>query len=200
MFTIPIFLRFALMAVGIVGGAILWAMFGFWYGFPFLLAGIILTIGYIMLGTVQSAAMLLNAQKPDEAEARLKYTYFPKWLFVMNRGYYYMLHGTIAMMRKDNTKAESWINQALATGLPTANEKATAYLQLANIAASKGSCPMAQKHIAEAKKLDITEPMLKEQMKEIDAAMKQRGQAMSPSNMMMGGYRPGGKRKQPRMR
>jgi tetratricopeptide (TPR) repeat protein len=199
MFTINIFLRFAGIVGGLLIGIILWSAYGFWYGFPFLLTAIILLIGYIMLGTVQSAAMLLNQQRIDEAEKQLKYTFFPKWLFYMNRGYYYMLHGTIAMFKKDNTKAESYIQQALATGLPSANEKAAAYLQLANITATRGNWTMAQNHLAEAKKLDVTEPSIKEQLKEIEKAMKQRGQMQSPANMM-GSYRPGGKRKQPRMR
>ncbi len=187
------------MATTLILGIGLWVAYGFWYGFPFLITGIILTVGYFMLGTVQSAAMLLNQQRINEAEAQLKYTYFPKLLFYMNRGYYYMLHGTIAMFRKDNNKAESFINQALSTGLPTANEKAAAYLQLANIAAMRQNWTQAQNHLAEAKKLDISEPMIREQMKQFDQAFKQRGQAMSPANMM-GGFRPGGKRKQPRMR
>jgi tetratricopeptide (TPR) repeat protein len=200
MFTIPIKLRFAAMAAGLILGIGLWVVYGFWYGFPFLLASIILTIGYIMLGTVQSAAMLLNQNKLAEAEAQLKWTYFPQWLFVMNRGYYYMLHGTIAMQRKDFVKSENYIQQALATGLPGANEKGAAYLQLANIAGSKQNWSLMQTHLNEAKKLDITEPMIRDQIKEFDKALKQRGQAMSPANMMGGGYRPGGKRKPPRMR
>lgn len=187
------------MAAGFALGFGLWVAYGFWYGFPFLLTAIILTIGYFMLGTVQSAAMLLNAQQIDEAEKQLSYTKFPQYLFYMNRGYYYMLHGTIAMFRKDMSKAEGHIKQALATGLPSANEKAAAHLQLANIAAQRQAWVQTQTHLDEARKLDVTEPMIRDQIKEFDKALKQRGQAMSPANMM-GGYRPGGKRKQPKMR
>jgi tetratricopeptide (TPR) repeat protein len=199
MFTIPIKIRFALMAASFILGIGLWVAYGFWYGFPFLLAAIILTIGYILLGTVQSAAMLLNGQDIDAAEAQLKYTYFPQWLFSMNRGYYYMLHGTIAMTRKDYNGAEKHIQQALTTGLTSANEKAAAYLQLANISGMRQNWTQTQNHLAEAKKLDVTEPMIRDQIKEFDKVFKQRGQAMTPANMM-GGFRPGGKRKQPRMR
>jgi hypothetical protein len=199
MFTIPIKLRFALMAATLLLGVGLWMAYGFWYGFPFLLTGIVLTVGYILLGTVQSAAMLLNSQQMDEAEKQLSYTYFPKWLFYMNRGYFYMLHGTIAMFKKDNAKAEGYIKQALATGLPSANEKAAAHLQLANIAAMRQAWTVTQSHLDEAKGLGATEPAIRDQIKEFEKAMKQRGQAMSPANMM-GAYRPGGKRKQPRMR
>lgn len=77
MFTINIYLRFALIVVGILGGAILWSMYGFWYGFPFLLVGVIMLAGYLMLGTILSTNQLLSQQKLEEAEARLKMTYFP---------------------------------------------------------------------------------------------------------------------------
>ncbi|MEZ4894994.1 MAG: hypothetical protein R2778_18510 [Saprospiraceae bacterium] len=50
---------------------------GFWYGFPFLLVGVIMLAGYLMLGTILSTNQLLSQQKLEEAEARLKMTYFP---------------------------------------------------------------------------------------------------------------------------
>ena len=40
MFTINIYLRFAAIAAGFILGIGLWAAYGFWYGFPFLLIGI----------------------------------------------------------------------------------------------------------------------------------------------------------------
>lgn len=51
MFTINVYLRFALIVGGIIGGAALWAAYGFWYGFPFLLVGVLLLVGYLLLGT-----------------------------------------------------------------------------------------------------------------------------------------------------
>lgn len=203
MFVIPIYVRFALMAVGIVGGIALWAAYGFWYGFFFLLAGIILAIGYFLLGTVQSAALLMNEGKMAEAEARLKLTFFPNLLFYANRSYYYMLHGTIAMQKKDFNGAEKWVQKAMATGMATDNEKAMAYLQLANLAAAKSNWTAAQNHLNEAKKLNVTEGMIKDQLKELDKAMKQRGQAMNPSIMGMmgkGGFRAGSKKPRPPVR
>ncbi|HNL40248.1 MAG TPA: hypothetical protein PKH43_13955, partial [Saprospiraceae bacterium] len=101
MFTINIYLRFALIAGGIIGGAILWAAYGFWYGFPFLLIGVVLLIGYLLLGTILSTNQLLSKMQLDEAEKRLKMTYFPGLLLMGYKGVFYMTHGALAMQKKD---------------------------------------------------------------------------------------------------
>lgn len=203
MFVINIYLRFALIVGGIVGGIVLWASLGFWYGFPFLLIGIIMLAGYLMLGTILSTNQLLGQQRLEEAAARLRLTFFPKILLVGYKGVYHMTHGALAMQKRDFNTAESWLKKALDAGLPSENEKGAAMLQLVMIAAAKNNFKSAQMQFAELKKLNVTEPMLKEQIKEVEKQMKQAGQAMSPSMMgMMGGkgFRPGGKRRQPRVR
>lgn len=203
MFTINIYLRFALIAAGILGGIGLWLAFGFWYGFPFLLVGLVLLTGYIMLGTIMSSNQLLGAQDLQGAEDRLKMTYFPKMLLVGYKGVYYMTHGAIAMQRRDFPTAEGWLKRSLDAGLPSDNEKGAAMLQLVMITASKNKPKEAQMQFAELKKLNVTEPMLKEQIKDVEKQMKQMSQAMSPGMMsMMGGkgFRPGGKRRTPKMR
>jgi len=204
MFTINIYLRFALIAGGILSGIVLWAVYGFWYGFPFLLVGIILLIGYLMLGTILSTNMLVSQQRLDEAEQRLKLTFFPKLLLVGYKGVYFMTHGGIAMQKRDFVTAEVWVKKALDAGLPSDNERGAALMQMVMIAAGKNNIKAAQSHFADLKKLNITEPTLKEQVKEIEKQLKQAGQGMNPSTMaMMGGrngFRPGGKRRQPKMR
>lgn len=204
MFTINIYLRFALIAVGILSGIGLWAGYGFWYGFPFLLVGVVLLIGYLMLGTILSTNMLVSQQRLDEAEARLKLTYFPKLLLVGYKGVYYMTHGGIAMQKRDFNTAETWVKKALDAGLPSDNERGAALMQLVMIAAGKNNIKLAQAHFAELKKVNITEPTLKEQVKEIEKQLKQAGQTMNPSMMAMmngrNGFRPGSKRRQPKMR
>ncbi len=204
MFTINIYLRFALIVGGILAGIGLWAAYGFWYGFPFLLVGIIMLAGYLMLGTILSTNMLVSQQRLDEAEQRLKLTYFPKLLLVGYKGVYFMTHGGIAMQKRDFNTAEVWVKKALDAGLPSDNERGAALMQLVMISAGKNNIKMAQVHFADLKKLNITEPTLKEQVKEIEKQLKQAGQTMNPSMMaMMGGrngFRPGGKRRQPKMR
>lgn len=203
MFVINIYLRFALIVGGILGGIVLWALYGFWYGFPFLLVGIIMLAGYLMLGTILSTNQLLGQQRLDEAEKRLKLTFFPKILLVGYKGVYFMTHGALAMQKKDFNSAEGWLKKSLAVGLPSENEKGAAMLQLVLVAAAKNNFKSAQMQFAELKKLNITEPMLKEQIKEIEKQLKQASQAMNPSMLgMMGGkgFRPGGKRRQPKMR
>ena len=198
MFTIPINLRFAGIALGLLLGIGLWVAYGFWYGFLFLIGAIVLIVGYILLGTVQSSAMLVQAQDFAGAEAQLKKTYFPQWLFSANRAYYYMISGTIAMQKKDYVGAESHLQGALDAGLPSDNEKAVAILQLSNVSAMRNNWPQFNNYVAQAKKLNVTEPMIKEQLKELDKAAKQRV-SMKPGMQGMT-MRPGGKRKMPRQR
>ena len=204
MFTINIYLRFALIGLGVVGGIALWAIWGFWYGFPLLLMGLLLLAGYLLLGTIMSTNQLLAQQKYPEAEQRLAMTYFPNMLLIGYKGVFYMTKGAIALQKKDMVTAEALLKQSLTAGLPSDNERGAAQLQLAMIYASKNNRLAAQNQISELKKLNITEPMLKEQAKEMEKQLKQLQQAGNPATMAMmagkGGYRPGGKRPRPKMR
>lgn len=203
MFTINVYLRLALIAGGIIGGAALWATYGFWYGFPFLLVGVLLLVGYLLLGTILSTNQLLSQMKLAEAEQRLKMTFFPRLLLMGYRGVYFMTHGALAMQKKDMNAAEEWLKKALAAGLPSDNERGAAMLQLAVVAGSKGNRQAAQNQLADIKKLNVTEPMLKEQIRDLEKQLKMMQQSMNPSMVGMmgkGGFRPGGKRRQPKMR
>ncbi len=200
MFQINIYLRLALIALTLIGGMVLAFAFGFWYAFPFFLIGIFLLVGYLLLGTIQSAAMLLQETKFDEAEQRLKLTLFPRLLYSTNRAYLYILKGTLAIARKDHDAGEMWLKKAQQIKLPTDNEKAMIELQLANLAASKSKWQQAQVHFRNLKGLKITDANIKEQYKQFEKVMDQRGQVkatMGQGNMMM---RPGGKRRRPKMR
>ncbi len=205
MFSINIYLRFALMAVTIIGGILLMFLkgFGFWYGFPLLIIGIALLVGYILLGTVQSAAMMFQSQDLaalPEIKKRLGLTFFPQWLFKYNRAYFYMLHGNIASQEKDFEEAEKQFVKAQEIGLPSDNEKAMILMALANFRAQKNNWAAAENFFRQVKDLKVTEPMLKEQIKEMDKAMKQRGQAQMQMRGDMRGFRPGSKRPRPKTR
>jgi hypothetical protein len=205
MFSINIYLRFALIAVGIIGGSVLMYTSGFWYGFPFLLVGLILLAGYLMLGTIVSSNMLLGKMDVEGAEKRLALTLFPKLLLVGYKGIFFMTKAAIAMQRKDMGTAESLLKQALDSGLPSDNERGGAMMQLMAISAQKGNRAAVTNQLAEIKKLNITDPTLKEQLKEIEQQIKMaQNNPMNPSTLaMMGGrngFRPGSKRPRPRMR
>jgi len=204
MFTINIYLRFALIALMLGGGLILAFAYGFWYSFPFLLTGILLLIGYIFLGTVQSTAQLVQEMKFAEAEKRLALTLKPEWLYKTNRAFYFLIQGTLASQRKDNDAAEMWLTKAKEIELPSDNEKAMVELQLANIQATKNKWNAAKIHLSALKKLKVTEPQLKEQIKQFDKAMSNRGQM---KHLRQGGGRrggatmgTGGKRRRPKMK
>lgn len=193
MFTINIYLKFGLIALCLIGGTALVFLYGFWYAFPFLLIGIGLLVSYVLLGTVQSAAMMVQSMQMDEAEKRLALTLKPDWLYKTNQAFYYLLKGSMAMHRKDTDSAEKFLTRAQQIELPTDNEKAMVGLQLANIHASKGKWNNAKLHFSKVKKLKVTEPQLKDQIKQFEKAITNRGQ-MKHARTMRGG-RGGGRMK-----
>lgn len=204
MFVINPYLRIALMAAGIIGGIVLWAAFGFWYGFPFWLSGLILLIGYIFLGTVGSAAKAMQTMDFERSEKMLSLTLNPKWLYATNRAYFYMIKGSIALGQKDTEKGEMYLKMAEEINLPTDNEKAMLQLQLANISASKSKWKQAEIHYRNVKNLKVTDPNVKEQLKQFEKVMGNRGQQQAAQRMAGGNSRnvmqPGGKRRRPKMR
>ncbi len=199
MLQINIYLRFALMAVTLVGGVALAFAFGFWYAFPFFLVGIFLLVGYLMLGTVQSAAVMLQETNFLGAEKRLGLTLTPRLLYPTNRAYYYILKGTIAVALNNAEEGEMWLKKAQQVKLPTDNEKAMIELQLANLAANKGNWQKAQLHFRNMKGLKITDENIKEQYKQFEKVINQRGQ-MKAAGQQGGIMMRGGKRRRPKMR
>ena len=202
MLTINIYTKLALIAVTLLGGIGLTIAYGLGYGIIFLLVGIGLLASYILLGTVQSAAQLMQESKFDEAEKRLDMTLKPEWLYSANRAYYNMIKGTIAASRKDNATAESFFTKAQSIGVPSDNETAMLELQLANIAATKNKWNQAKLHYKKLKGLKVTEPQLKEQINQFEKALKQRGAMKAAGRAGMNPMRmnPGGKRRRPKMR
>lgn len=195
MFTINIYLKFALIGLFLGGGILLAVFQGFWYALPLILVGLGLLASYILLGTVQSTAQLVQEQQFEAAEQRLNLTWKPDWLYKTNRAFYYMIKGTLAMSRKDNAEAEKWLTKAQSVELPSDNEKAMVYLQLANIHATKNRWNKAKKIMSDLKKLKVTEPIMKEQIKQFEQAIKQRGNIRHAQQQgMRGGKRKGGYR------
>jgi hypothetical protein len=200
MIIIPIYLRFALIVGLTLGGIALWATLGIWYGLFFVLAGLVLLGGYLLLGTIQSTAELIQKMDFEKAEDRINLTFFPKLLYSANRAYFFLLKGTLAMQRKDFNAAEHFMLLADATGLPSDNEKAMVYMQLSNIAANRNNWTGAMAHFRKVKDLKVTEPSMKEQIKEYEKALGNRGLAKANIRSGMQGFQPGGKRRRPKMR
>lgn len=205
MFIINPYLRIALMAVGIIGGVVLWILFGFWYGFPFWLSGLVLLVGFVLMGTVGSAAQATQLMEVDKAEKLLRLTITPRWLYPTNRAYYYMLKGTIAISRNNMDDGELWLKKAEEINLPTDNEKAVLQIQLAGIAINRNRWKQAEVYYKNAKELKISTPEIKEQLKQLEKAMQNQGQMKAAmrmgrpggGGMMQAG---GGKRRRPKMR
>lgn len=204
MFTINIYLKFALIAIFLGGGIIIAITQGFWYSFPLLLIGVGLLISYILLGTVQSAGTFIQNSDFNAAEKRLGLTLKPEWLYVTNRAIFFILKGTIAAQDGDQKIAEDYFNKSLALKLPTDNERAMVLIQLASLHGNRQNMTGAKNYLNQAKKLKITEPQIKEQLQYIDKAIKQNAaslkQARSMGKQGMHRMQPGGKRRRPKSR
>src|SRR5690625_7005661 len=133
MFTINIYLRLALIVATLGGAIILTSLYGFWYAFPFYLIGIILLVGYILFGTIQSAAQIMQLMDIAGTEKRLNLTLSTRLLYSANRTYYYMLKGTLAQHQKDVDLSEHYFHLAKATKMPKDNERDLDKFQLAHI-------------------------------------------------------------------
>jgi hypothetical protein len=207
MLTINIYLRFALIALFIPTAILLHIFLGFWYAFPFYLALPILILGYLFLGTVQSAANMMQTGNYDGTEKRLRLVLKPEWLYTTNRAYYYLLKGSVLIAKKNVDEGELFLKKAQTIKLNSDNEKAMIELQLANISASKGKWKIAELHMRTIKQLKVTESTLKEQIKQFEKSLANQGQmkaatrmgAMGQQNLRMAGTGKG-KRKRPPMR
>lgn len=201
---INIYLRFALMAFFIGGGIILAFWQGFLYALPFLIVGIALLIGYLFLGTIQSASQMVQDGDFGGAKQRLALTMKPNWLYKDFRPVYHMLQGTIAAQEGDEAEAEKWFRDAEGSDLGGDNEKAMVQMQLANIDAKKGRWKAAEQRLKTIKKLKVTSPELKDQIKMFDKAMSKSnlGQMKHMRQGKGGGGMMGrsGKRRRPKMR
>jgi len=204
MLSINIYVKFGLMALGLIGGLAFTFMsgFGFWYAIWFWLLFVIMLASYIFMGTIQSASTLMQEGKFDEAEARLDMTFKSDWLYKTYRALFFLLKGSMAMQRKDNDTAEMWLNKAQGIELPSDDEKAMVALQLASINANRGKWTVAEKHHRTLKNLTIRTPQIKEQVAQFDKMMKNKGAIKQASRMNRGGVpiKPGGKRRRPKIR
>ncbi len=202
MFTINIYLKLAIIAVCFIGGGILTAMYGFGYTWILFLIGIVFLVSYILLGTVQSTAELVQRQEFEAAEKRLGLTLSPKLLYVVNRAFYYIIKGSLSMQDKKNDEAEDYFQQALDLKLPSDNERGMVLIQLANINAMRSKWNAAKNYHRQAKKLKITEQGLKDQILMFERNLQQSGTMKSAGAGRRGAQmmRPGGKRRRPKMR
>lgn len=205
MFTINIYLRFALIVVFLIGGIVATPFLGFVWSWIPILIGVVLLVGYLLLGTIQSSAQMLQAGDLIATEKRLDLTLKPNWLYATNRAYYYLMKGTIAQGLGNMDEAEKYLKVAETIDLPSDNEKAAVQLQMAGIAAQRERWNQVKLYLKNMKGLKITEPNIKDQVKQLERAVKERGQIKAARRMGMmpkGGMpnRPGGKRRRPKMR
>ena len=161
------------MAALLIGGIIVsFLPYGLAWSWLLLIPGIVLTVGYFLFGTLSSASQKMQFGDYKGAEEQLKWTWKPNWMLKMNRGVYHFLLGTIRMQDRQLDAAEVHMQDALEVGMPTGDYTAQVYLALSNIAASKSKLQPAKNYLKQAKECEITEPQLKEAIKQYEKQFK----------------------------
>lgn len=159
---------------------------GFAWSWFFLVIMIILVIRYFILGSVGAAARKLQTQDFEGAEKMLGYTWKPELLQFGMFAMYHFLKGTISMSRKEFGKSAEHMKEALKLGLPDADSQAMAYINLCGIEAQKGNKNGAKDFLEKAKKTKPTQPMILDQLDQLEKGLKQQAPTMYQQMMMQG--------------
>lgn len=167
---------------------------GFGFSFIFWLIFIVFVVGYFLLGTLSAASKRLQLEDIDGAERILGYTKYPNLLLKMNQAYFHLIKGMIAAKRGNQNEAEELLQKSYDIGLPTDNDKAMVLIQLANMNYTKRKFNIAKTQLRQIKDLNVQEPMLAAQVKNLEDALKVR-----PNNMQQMMYKGMGGRVQQRM-
>lgn len=161
-----------LFAASLVLFLVLTPTVGFAWSWFFLLIVIFLLIRYFLLGSVSAAAQKLQYQDIEGAEKMLSYTWKPQWLQFGMEAMYHFLKGTIATQRKEYAEAEKFMKKSLELGLPDNDSTVMAYMNLAGIAFQKNNKVVAKEYVDKALKLKPSTPMIVEQLKQMEQALK----------------------------
>lgn len=175
--------QFIIMAVSFVAFLALQFTVGFGWAFIPLFVLIGFAIAFVLFGTISSSSQILNTGDYLAAEKNLSLTFKPNWLLKMYRGYYYQLKGFIEIQKKNLDAGEALLLQARDMGLPTNTDKATVALQLASLSFNKRNFQKANTYIREIKNLDVKEPMILNQVKQLEQAIKAKPSMSQIMNM-----------------
>lgn len=165
---------------------VMWGWGGFAGSWLTIIIMLVLVTKHLLLGTINPAAMKMQMGDFDGAESLLKYTWKPSWLRFGYHGMYYILNSQIAFQKKDYDKAEKDANTALALDLPD-DFAGMVYLELMAIYGQRKNQMKVKEYLQAAKKLNITNPQIKDQIHEVDQMLK--GVVTPNQRKMMGKQR-----------
>lgn len=131
-----------------------------------ILVSLILLVKYILIGTVNAAAMQLQIGDFDGAEKILSYTKKPEWLRFSYHGMYYLIKCNIAFQKKDYKTTEIYANKALTLDLQD-DFKGMIYLQLMNIYGLRKNTHKVKELYAKANKLKVTQLEIKQNIEQV---------------------------------
>ena len=164
--------QFIAFVLALVLGLTLQFTWGLAWSWPFFLIVLALVFKYIFLGTVNAAAMSMQMGDWDKTERILNYTKKPEWLRFGYQGLFYLVQSRVFFQKDKVNEAEKTANKALKIGGLPDDLAAMLYLLLIQIAGKRQQQQKMQDLLKDLKKLHVTQPMLKEQIEEIDLMMK----------------------------
>ena len=139
-----------------------------WYLY---VAAALLMATHIFFGNVWTAFGMLKKGKIKEAEKLLDTIKRPDLLAKGHRAYYHLTRGLIALQYKEYADAEQHLVTAYDTGLRNTSDKAITRLNLAHICFLQHRHADCKAHLADVKALQSSDLMIKDKIKELEAAL-----------------------------
>lgn len=165
------YLRYALIVLFLGLGLLLHVQLGFSQAWYLYLAGLLLLVSHLVFGNVWLAFNSLKRGQPEKAEALLRQIWNPKWLIRSNRAYYYFTLGMLYLQHKRLEDAKGHLQEAISLGLKKPNDHALALLNLAHIAYLQKDHGLARQALAEARALQPTDLMIKDNLQQLEGAL-----------------------------
>ncbi|MEQ8706957.1 MAG: hypothetical protein RIC19_23695 [Phaeodactylibacter sp.] len=169
-----VYLRYLLIALFFILGAVLQFKLGISQAWYLYLGGGMLILTQVFMGNVWTAHSLLKRGKAADAERVLDQVWSPRLLLRRNRAYYYFSLGLIYLQRKDFTEANDMLTEAVDLGLEHPNDSALACLNLAHIHYVQMQPEQAQHWMEKARSFPTDDLLVKENLHKLEQALAAR--------------------------
>ncbi len=138
------------LGVFLIIGAVALGIYGDWFSFAFVLILALIAIGsHFFFGPLRLVQDAMEKGDIEMAKKYLSSIKYPKLLFKPVRQGYYMIQSNLAMMDKDYSKAEGFLQDSLKSKSDLIGQEyeGASYLQLGMLAAQKGDVKGAKTNL-----------------------------------------------------
>lgn len=169
-----VYLRYLLIGLFFILGAVLQFRLGIGQAWYLYLGGVMLLLTQAFMGNVWTAHSLLKRGKAADAEKVLDQVWSPSLLLRRNRAYYYFSLGLIYLQRKDMAPANEMLTEAIELGLEHPNDSALACLNLAHIHYVQMRPEQARHWMEKARSFPANDLLVKENLQKLEQALAAR--------------------------